>query len=197
MDTLPALVQFLRRACFSKVVDTWCKAIDADYFITCPDLSSKLGSKNLPTSIETAKDHLRLARQRIRPTSAQLPLTPPPQPIHQPMMTAGILHTENPAQENLVYMRPVEVSVQIFSDQTVQFPIFSSRGNRSVGRPWRARPWTRTPRPGVANPLLLGVWPWVQAQQRKVPRPIDQPYLHDHQEGHAGLVGSNHIKQKG
>ena len=48
------------------------------------------------------------------------------------MMTAGILHTENPAQENLVYMRPVEVSGQIFSDQTGRFPGVSIRGNRSV-----------------------------------------------------------------
>ena len=29
MNTLPALVQFLHRACFILVVDTWCKAIDA------------------------------------------------------------------------------------------------------------------------------------------------------------------------
>ena len=29
-------------------------------------------------------------------------------------------------------MRPVEVSGQIFSDQTGRFPIVSSRGNRSV-----------------------------------------------------------------
>ena len=48
------------------------------------------------------------------------------------MMTAGILHAENPAQENLVCNRPVEVSGQIFSDQTGRFPIVSSRGNRSV-----------------------------------------------------------------
>ena len=34
MNTLSALVQFLHRACFSPVVDTWCKAIDAGYFTT-------------------------------------------------------------------------------------------------------------------------------------------------------------------
>ena len=43
-----------------------------------------------------------------------------------------ILHTENPAQENLVCMRPVEVSGHIFSDQTGIFPRVSSKGNRSV-----------------------------------------------------------------
>ena len=48
------------------------------------------------------------------------------------MMTTGILHTEDPAQENLVCMRPVEVSGQIFSYQTGRLPRVSSRGNRSV-----------------------------------------------------------------
>ena len=48
------------------------------------------------------------------------------------MMTAGILQVENPAQENLVCMQTVDVSGQIFTDQTDRFPLFSSRGNRSV-----------------------------------------------------------------
>ena len=132
MNTLTALVQFLHRACFSLVVDTWCKAIDAGYFATWPGLTSNLVRKHLPASIETAKGHFRLARQHIYSTRNQPTLAPPPQPIHQPIMTAGILHTENPARENPVCMRPVEVSGQIFSDQTGRFPRVSSRRNRSV-----------------------------------------------------------------
>ena len=98
MNTLPALVQFLHRACFSPVVDTWCKAIDAGYFTTWPGLTSKLVRKHPPPSIDTAKGHPRLAGQHIRSTITQPLLKPPPQPIHQPMMTAGILHTDNPAR---------------------------------------------------------------------------------------------------
>ena len=48
------------------------------------------------------------------------------------MMTTGILQAENPAQEKLVCMLPVDVSGQIFTDQTGRFPRVSSRGNRSV-----------------------------------------------------------------
>ena len=48
------------------------------------------------------------------------------------MMTAGILQSENPARENLVCTRPVDVSGQIFSDQTGRFPRVSSRGDRAV-----------------------------------------------------------------
>ena len=70
MNTLPALVQFLHRACFSPVVYTWYKAIDAGYFTTYKGLISKLVRKHLPTYIETAKGHLRLSHQHICSTSA-------------------------------------------------------------------------------------------------------------------------------
>ena len=79
MNTLPALVHFFHRACFSPVVDTWCKAIDAGYFTTWPGLTSKVVRKHLPTLIETSKGHLRLAHQHIGSTSAQPPSdTAPP-----------------------------------------------------------------------------------------------------------------------
>ena len=39
---------------------------------------------------------------------------------------------ENSSRENLVCMGPVDVSGQIFSDQTGRFPRVSSRGNISV-----------------------------------------------------------------
>ena len=95
MNMLSALVQFLHMACFIPVVYTWCKAIDAGYFTTCPGLTSKLVCKHLLTSIETAKGYLRLSLQHICSTRNQPTWTPPPQTIHQPMMTSGILHTEN------------------------------------------------------------------------------------------------------
>ena len=78
MNTLTDLVQFLHRACFIPVVDTWYKAIDAGYFTTWPGLTSKLVRKHLPMSIEMAKGHLRLAHQHIRSTRNQPTLTPPP-----------------------------------------------------------------------------------------------------------------------
>ena len=65
MNTLPALEQFLHSACFSPVVDTWCKAIYAGYFTTWPCLTSKPVRKHLPKSIETSEDHLRISQQHI------------------------------------------------------------------------------------------------------------------------------------
>ena len=93
MITLPALVQFLHRACFIPVVDTWCKNIDAGYFTTWPCLTSKLVRKHLPAFIETAKGHHWLIRKKFQSTKDQPTRTPPPQPIHKPMMTAGIIQS--------------------------------------------------------------------------------------------------------
>ena len=98
MNTLPALVQLLHRAYFILIVYTWFKAIDTGYFTTWQGIASKIVRKHLPNSIETSKGHLRLSHQHIRSTSSQPPLTPPPHPINQPMMTSVIIHTDNPAR---------------------------------------------------------------------------------------------------
>ena len=88
MNTLPGMVQFLHRALFRPVLDTWCNAINAGYLTTWPGLTYKLVRKHLPKSIYTAKVHLRLSRQHFRSTSAQLPLAPPP-PSHTPTYDEG------------------------------------------------------------------------------------------------------------
>ena len=86
MNTLPALVQFLKMACFSLVVDTWCKAIDAGYFTTWTGLTSKLVRKHLPKSIETAKGQDIPLTQPVnkKPTHAD---TSPP--AHTPIYEDG------------------------------------------------------------------------------------------------------------
>ena len=78
MRTLPALIQFLHRTCFSPVVDTWCKAIGVGYLTIWPGLTSKLFHKHLPAAIETYKSHLRITRQHVRSTRDHPTRTPPP-----------------------------------------------------------------------------------------------------------------------
>ena len=100
MNTLPALVQFLQPACFSPVIDTWCKAIGSGFFATFTGLISILMIKHLPKFIKKAKGRLILALQHVRSTrnQPQPRPKPPPQPIHQPIIMAGVLHTENPTR---------------------------------------------------------------------------------------------------
>jgi hypothetical protein len=58
MKTLPYLVQFFHRTCFSLVIKTWPQAINAGFFTTWPGLTSALVPKHLPESAATAKAHL-------------------------------------------------------------------------------------------------------------------------------------------
>ena len=47
MKTLPDLVQYFHRACFSPVIKTWTQAIDAGFFTTWPGLTSALVRNHL------------------------------------------------------------------------------------------------------------------------------------------------------
>ena len=122
MSTLPAVVHFLHRDCFIPFLDAYYKAIYAGYFTNWPGHTSKLVCKLLPASIEMSKGHLNVTCQHVRSTRYQPTRTPLPQPIHQSMITAGILQSDNPSQENLICMWTFAVSCQIFSDQTGRFP---------------------------------------------------------------------------
>ncbi len=64
MKTLPDLVHYFHRACFSPVIKTWTQAIDAGFFTTWPGLTSALVRKHLPKSVATAKGHLRQDRKK-------------------------------------------------------------------------------------------------------------------------------------
>jgi hypothetical protein len=79
MKTLPHLVQYLHRACFSPVIKTWTQAIDAGFFTTWPGLTSALVRKHLPKYVATAKGHLRQDRKMSDP-----PRQPPRQPPTNP-----------------------------------------------------------------------------------------------------------------
>jgi hypothetical protein len=69
ITTQAEMINYLHRACFSPVISTWIKAIkDAGYFATWLGLTSKLVTKHLAKSIDTAKGHLRQNRQNVRST---------------------------------------------------------------------------------------------------------------------------------
>jgi hypothetical protein len=75
MKTLPNLVQYFHRACFSPVIKTWTQAINAGFFTTWPGLTSVLVPKHLPKYVATAKGHLRQDRKTSDP-----PRQPPTNP---------------------------------------------------------------------------------------------------------------------
>ena len=116
MQTLPDLVTYLHRACFSPVPATWTKAIDAGYFATWPGLTSDLVRKHLAKSVATAKGHLRQDRKNVRSTKPTAPL-PAPEPT---------------TRTHCAFTKIILISGTLYSDQTGHFPTTSSRGSKYV-----------------------------------------------------------------
>ena len=124
---LGEIIQYLHQSCCSPVQSTWIKAIDAGYFTTWPNLTAELVRKHLPKSVATEKGHLRQQRQGLRSTQTNVTPTPIPNPMFS--TTAD----EDPkVRTNWVYMKPIQMTGQIYSDQTGRFPVTSSRGNKYI-----------------------------------------------------------------
>ena len=124
-STKKDLINFLHRAAFSPSVSTWTKAIDSNFFATWPGLTADAVRKFLPKSLNTAKGHLKAARKNQRSTKVA--------PVPPPLMTTPSSPSQEPAvRTNFVYTKVVEVTGQIFTDQTGRFPVTSSKGNQYI-----------------------------------------------------------------
>ena len=116
LDSKQNLAIWYHRICFSPVVTTCTKTINAGFFSTWPGLASKLITKNLPPSVNTSLGRLRKQYQNTRSTKQiEVPLQPP------------ILHQKT--NNSFVSFQPTNT---IFSDQTGAFPIIFSRGYRYI-----------------------------------------------------------------
>ena len=127
MTTLRDLVQYLHRACYSPVVQTWTKAIDAGFFTTWPGLTSAMVRKHLPKSMATAKGHLKQDRQNVRSTQPK-----PTTTTTTPAMTTVDSHQGTAVRTQCAFVQTVCLSCRVYSDQTGRFPQTSSRGNKYV-----------------------------------------------------------------
>ncbi len=122
------IVKYLHQACGSPVQSTWLKAIEAGYFTTWPGLTTDLVKKHLPKSLARAKGHLRQERQGLRSTQT----TTKPSSVNSTIKPVMTTDKETTVRTNWVYMQPIEVTGQIYSDQTGRFPQTSSRGNKYI-----------------------------------------------------------------
>jgi hypothetical protein len=124
------LIDFLHRACFSPTVSTWTQAIEKNFFTTWPGLTADAVRKYLPKSLATAKGHLKATRKNLRSTTKLLPTDPIPSKSTDMTMPTSSL--EPPVRTHFVYPKVIEITGQIFSDQTGRFPVTSSRGNKYI-----------------------------------------------------------------
>ena len=103
------LITFLHAACGAPVPSTWVKAVKNNNFTTWPGISQKLITKHLPSSIATAKGHMKREFQGIQSTKGS-------QQSHDIILS---LTTES------------ELS-KAYSDLCGKFPYSSSRGNNYI-----------------------------------------------------------------
>ena len=104
---------------WNPVPQTWIKAIRSNFFATWPGLTAELVRKHLKENLETTKGHMLSNRANFRSTKLL-----PNQEFHE-MTTPEVRHHE-------LFIKTVELSGNIYSDQTGRFPLTSSKGNKYV-----------------------------------------------------------------
>ena len=109
-------------------MSSWTTAITAGFFITWTGLTSALVRKHLPTSIATAKGHLRQDQQNVQSTKNTSPATTVPNP---PVMTTPTLPLqEETVQTKMASLQTIELTGKVSTDQTGRFPVTSSSGSK-------------------------------------------------------------------
>ena len=72
--TKPDMVQLYHTTLFTPVKHTLIRAINKDYFYTCPNLTIDIINKHLPPLMATAKGHMYQKRKNINSTKQQDPM---------------------------------------------------------------------------------------------------------------------------
>ena len=104
---------------------TWIKAIEAGNYATWPLLTTKAVKKYFPEADETSKGHMRRVKSGVRSTKAQVQ---EPEEIQLAATTLANLRKKH----RDIYVQIKEASELVYTDQTGQFPVTSSRGHKYI-----------------------------------------------------------------
>jgi hypothetical protein len=115
-----ALTNYLHAACFSPVKSTWITAIKNGHFTLWPGLTEHAVEKHLSKSTSTTKVHLNQQRQHSRSTK-----------VKDPKVIMAELDLDQGIKTQYVYAATID-AVQIYTDQTGQLPVVSSKGNKYI-----------------------------------------------------------------
>ena len=118
---LKELISFHHKALFSPTKDTWLQAIQKNFFSTWHGITYRSVNKHLKLTIPTAKGHMRKQQQNYRSTKPK-----------QNTNKDAIEMTAPQARQNDIYVKPIEATGLVCTDQTGAFPITSSRSNRYI-----------------------------------------------------------------
>jgi hypothetical protein len=115
----------LHAACGSPVPSTWIKAIHYGHFATWPGLTAKLIKDKLPKSIATVKGHLNHQQKHIRSTQNRAIKTDTDEDANPPSDAPN-------ERSHHIFAAVTNITSQITTDLTGQFPVTSSRGNKYI-----------------------------------------------------------------
>jgi hypothetical protein len=124
-STQTDLVTYLHAACGSPIPSTWIKAIRNGHFATWPGLTAKLVTDKLPKSITTVKGHLNRQRKNIPSTEINSIKTDTDKDNNPPSGAPN-------KRSHQVFAAVTDVTSQIATNLTGQFPITSSQGNKYI-----------------------------------------------------------------
>ena len=109
LDSKQNLAIWYHRICFSLVVTTWIKGINAGFFSTWTGLTSKLITKNLPPSVNTALGHPHQQYQNTWSTKKLSSLSSHPSSIKKPTMH---LYFSSPPTQSFLIKQALSPSFQ-------------------------------------------------------------------------------------
>jgi hypothetical protein len=132
-STKPAdLVAFSHTAMFSPTITTLAEALRKDFLIGFPGLTKETLAKYPPQSMATIKGHLDQSRTKQKRNKA--PTTNPipnPSDPNEDYYDSAFPTSDTPnIRSHHCYAAIVEITGQVYGDQTGKFTIPSSRGNR-------------------------------------------------------------------
>ena len=122
------IITYLSQAMWNPVPDTWVKAIKAGFFATWPGLTDQLVSKHYKRTPETEKGHVKADMQGVRSTKKlKNQITAIEETPSEPIEEAP-----SEPRVNEFYLKTIDLTGKLCSDQTGRFPVTSIRGNKHV-----------------------------------------------------------------
>jgi hypothetical protein len=134
VKAIPNLIRFLHAAAGYPVIKTWLKAIEKNYYIGWPGLTTKRVRKYLLPSEHTAKGHLHMVRQGIKSTTKSVPVQGEPkrEPSISPRTKEhdlGVFTINTTELEKEVPMG-TPLKNLIATDLPGRYPVTSRKGNK-------------------------------------------------------------------
>ena len=121
-----ALVNYHHASCWSPTTSGWIKAIKKNFFTTWLGLDEHTVHKYLNKKEATVLGHLKQTQKGIRSTKQKVRIAP------QEINPEQFPPSTNSIKTDEVYCKVVDLEGKIYTDQTGQFPVTSSRGHKYI-----------------------------------------------------------------